>query len=73
MNTAQYDTETRKEVKRFQRSSGYQLMKKEHLAAREQLETRLREKTEIIERLKKKLVEAGVAADEVAQLAKLAA
>lgn len=73
MNTSQYDTDTRKQLKRFQRTSGYQLMKKEHLAVRDQLEIKLREKTEIIERLKKKLVEAGVAADEVAQLTKLAA
>lgn len=72
MNTSQYPAETRKDIKRFQRTPGYQAVKKEHLAAREQLETKLREKTEIIERLKKKLVEAGVAADEVAQLAQAA-
>lgn len=73
MNTSQYDTETRKHIKRFQRTSGYQLMKKEHLAVREQLEIKLREKSEIIERLKKKLVESGVAADEVAAIVKIAA
>jgi predicted nuclease with TOPRIM domain len=69
MNTAKYDPETRKQLKRFQRTPSYQLMKQEHIAAREILETKLRERAEVIDRLKKKLVEAGVAADEVAKLA----
>jgi hypothetical protein len=69
VNTSQYDTETRKQLKRFQRSSGYQMMKKEHLAAREQLEIKLRERNETIDRLKKRLIEAGLNADEVAKLA----
>lgn len=69
MNTSQYPAETRKNLKRFQRSSAYQVMKKEHVAERERLETKLRERNEAIDRLKKKLVEAGVAADEVAKLA----
>lgn len=69
MNTSQYPADTRKQLKRFQRTSGYQLMKKEHLAEREKLETRLRDRNEVIERLKKKLVESGFNADEVAKLA----
>lgn len=69
MNTSQYDSQTRKNVKRFQRSPAYQLMKKEHAAAREKLETTLRERNEAIARLTKKLVESGVSADEVAKLA----
>ena len=69
MNTSKYDPATRKQLKRFQRSLGYDVMKKEHLAARELLETKLRERNETIDRLKKKLVEAGVNADEVAKLA----
>ena len=69
VNTSQYDSQTRKNVKRFQRSPGYQAMKKEHVAERERLETKLRERDEAIDRLKKKLVEAGVNADEVAKLA----
>jgi hypothetical protein len=69
VNTSKYDPETRKQLKRFQRTLGYQAMKKEHLAAREQLETQLRGRNEVIDRLKQKLVEAGVAADEVAKLA----
>jgi predicted nuclease with TOPRIM domain len=69
VNTSQYPAETRKHLKRFQRSSAYQLMKREHVAAREQLETKLRERNETIERLKKKLVESGVSADEVSKLA----
>jgi predicted nuclease with TOPRIM domain len=69
VNTAKYDPETRKHLKRFQRTPGYQAMKKEHLAAREQLEATIRARNEAIERLKKKLLAAGFAADEVEQLA----
>ena len=69
MNTSQYDTQTRKNLKRFQRTPAYQAMKKEHVAAREALETKIRQRDEKIELLKKKLVESGVAADEVAKLA----
>ena len=80
MNTSKYDTDIRKQLKRFQRSPGYDAMKKEHLAARERLEkehlaarerleAQLRERNEAINRLKQKLVEAGVDADEVAKLA----
>ena len=69
MNTSQYDQQTRKNLKRFQRSPAYQAMKKAHDAAREALETKLRQRNETIEILKKKLVESGVAADEVSKLA----
>lgn len=69
MRTSQYDTHTRKDIKRFQRSPGYQVMKKEHLAAREKLEIQLRSRDEAIKRLKQKLVDVGVDADEVAKLA----
>jgi len=69
VNTSKYDPQTRKQLKRFQRSSGYQAMKKEHVAARERLEIQLRERNEAIGRLKQKLVEAGVAAEEVAKIA----
>ena len=69
MDTSKYDPQTRKNVKRFQRSPGYQAMKQEHVAERERLETKIRERNATIDRLKKKLVEAGVSADEVAQLA----
>ena len=69
MDTSQYPAETRKQLKRFQRTPGYQLMKKEHVAERERLETKLRERNEAVDRLKKKLVESGVNADEVAKLA----
>lgn len=73
MNTSQYPTDIRKHIKRFQRSPGYQAMKKEHLAERERLETQLRDRNAVIARLKDKLVESGVSADEVAKLVKLAA
>lgn len=69
MNTSQYPADTRKQIKRFQRSPAYQVMKREHLAAREALEKQLRERNETIERLKQKLVESGVSADEVKKLA----
>jgi predicted nuclease with TOPRIM domain len=69
VNTSKYDPDTRKQLKRFQRTAGYQAMKKEHLAAREVLEKQIRERNETIDRLKKKLVESGVSADEVAKLA----
>ena len=69
MNTSKYDPQTRKHVKRFQRSPGYEAMKKEHLAERERLETKLRERNEAITRLKQKLVESGMSTDEVAKLA----
>lgn len=69
MNTSKYDTDTRKQLKRFQRTAGYQAMKKEHLAAREVLEKQIRERNETIDRLKKKLVESGVSADEINKLA----
>lgn len=73
MNTSKYDSDTRKHLKRFQRSPAYQVMKNEHVAAREVLEQKLRERNETIDRLKKKLVESGISADEVDKLAKLAA
>jgi hypothetical protein len=69
MDTSKYDSATRKNVKRFQRSPAYQVLKKEHGAVREALETKLRQRDGTIEMLKKKLVESGVAADEVAKLA----
>lgn len=73
MDTSKYDSSTRKNLKRFQRSSGYQAMKKDHAAAREVLEKQLRERSETIKLLKEKLVESGMSADDVAKLAKLAA
>ncbi len=69
MKTSKYDAETRKHLKRFQRSPGYQAMKKEHLAERERLETKIRDRNAVIDRLKTKLLAAGFPADEVAKLA----
>jgi predicted nuclease with TOPRIM domain len=69
VNTSQYPADTRKQLKRFQRTPGYQVMKQQHNAEREKLETKLRERNDAIERLKKKLVESGVNAEEVAKLA----
>jgi branched-subunit amino acid aminotransferase/4-amino-4-deoxychorismate lyase len=69
VNTSQYDPQTRKHLKRFQRSFAYLVMKKEHVAERERLETKLRERNEAIARLSKKLLEAGFKEDEIAKLA----
>jgi len=69
MDTSKYDSNTRKQVKRFQRSSGYAAMKKEHLAAREALEAKIRDRNDVITRLTKKLVEAGFSPDDVAKIA----
>ena len=69
MNTSQYPAETRKQIKRFQRSPGYQAMKQQHSAEREKLEIKLRSRDEAIDRLKKKLVESGLNAAEVDKLA----
>jgi hypothetical protein len=67
MDTSKYDSTTRKNVKRFQRTPAYQVLKKEHGAVREALETKLRQRDETIALLKKKLAESGVAPDEVAK------
>lgn len=69
VNTSQYDPQTRKNLKRFQRTPAYQVMKKQHADERARLETKIRERNEAVDRLKKKLVEAGLPADEVAKLA----
>jgi hypothetical protein len=69
MNTSQYPADTRKQLKRLARSPDYQRLQQATRAERERLETALRERNVTIERLKKKLVEAGVAADEIAKLA----
>ena len=69
MNTSQYDSNTRKQLKRDQRSPAYLALQKRALEDRTQLETKLRERNAAIERLKKMLVDRGVAAEEVAKLA----
>ena len=69
MNTSQYPAETRKNVKRDQRSPAYRDLQRRSSEERTKLETKLRERNEVIDRLKKKLVEAGVATEEVAKLA----
>jgi len=69
VNTSQYPTDTRKNFKRDQRSPAYRELQRRSSEERTKLETTLRERNEAIDRLKKKLVEAGVASDEVAKLA----
>lgn len=69
MRTSQYDPQTRKGMKRDQRSLAYSELQRRTAEERGQLETKLRERNAVIDRLKKKLVEAGFNADEVAKLA----
>jgi predicted nuclease with TOPRIM domain len=69
VNTSKYDIEIRKNMKRDQRSPAYRDLQRRAIEERSQLETRLRERNEAIDRLKKKLVEAGFAPDIVAKLA----
>lgn len=75
MNTSKYDAQTRRDLKNGLRSPTYRELQRRTAAARSQLETKLRERNEVIDRLRKKidslaskLVEAGFAADEVARL-----
>lgn len=69
MNTAKYDEETRANIKRGQRTPAYRELQRRSAEERVKLETKLRERGEAIERLKKFLAEKGFAADEVAKLA----
>ena len=69
VNTSQYPADIRKNLKRDQRTTAYRELQRRGSEERTKLETALRERNEVIERLKKKLVEAGVNADEVAKLA----
>jgi predicted nuclease with TOPRIM domain len=69
MDTSKYAPETRKQIKRDQRSPGYQDLKRRFAEQRAQLETKLRERNDAITRLTQKLVAAGVPAEEVAKLA----
>lgn len=69
MITSKYDSETRKSIKRDQRTPAYRDLQRRTAEERGQLETKLRERNATIELLKKKLLERGVNADEVAKLA----
>ena len=76
MNTSKYDAETRKDIKLIQRSVAYRELQRRTTAERVQLETKLRERNEeirgrdeVIDRLKKKLVEVGCTADDIELLA----
>ena len=69
MNTSKYDPQTRKDMKLGQRSPAYRDLQQRAAAQRIQLETKLRERNEVINRLKQKLVEVGCTADDVELLA----
>jgi hypothetical protein len=59
MDTSKYDPETRKEIKRGQQTLAYRELQKRATEARTQLEQKLRERNEAIERLVAKLAAAG--------------
>ncbi len=65
MNTSKYDPLTRKDMKLGQRSPAYRDLQRRTAAQRVQLETKLRERNAVIDRLKKKLVEVGCTSDDV--------
>ena len=69
MRTSQYPPDTRAQMKRDQRSFGYQELRRRFTEQRTQLEDKLRARNETIELLKKKLVAAGFPADEIDKLA----
>lgn len=69
MNTSKYDSQTRKDLKLVQRSVAYRELQRRTAAERIQLETKLRERNEVIDRLKKRLVEVGCTADDIELLA----
>jgi hypothetical protein len=69
MNTSQYQSDLRKQYKRDQRSLAYRELQRKSREQRVQLETKLRARNEAVDRLAKRLVESGVAAEEVAKLA----
>lgn len=69
MNTSQYQSDSRRQYKRDQRSLAYRELQRKSAEQRVQLETKLRARNEAVDRLAKRLVETGVAADEVAKLA----
>lgn len=73
MNTSQYDTESRKQSKRDQRTPAYRELQRRSSEERSRLETALRARNEAIDRLVKRLATAGVSAEEAATLAKIAA
>lgn len=69
MDTSKYDAQTRRDMKFGQRSQAYRELQRRAAEERSQLETKLRARNEVIDRLKKKLVEVGLPAEDVAKLA----
>jgi predicted nuclease with TOPRIM domain len=69
MNTSQYPADNRKQFKRDQRTPAYRDLQKRAAEERGKLESTIRTRNEVIDRLKKKLAAVGVTEAEVAQLA----
>jgi predicted nuclease with TOPRIM domain len=69
VNTSQYDAETRKQMRRDQRTPAYRELQRRAAEDRARLEEKLRERNAAIARLTKKLVEAGFPTEEVEKLA----
>jgi predicted nuclease with TOPRIM domain len=70
VNTSKYDADTRAQLKRDQRTPAYRELQRRSAEERAQLEAKLRSRNEVIERLTKRLIEAGF---DPAAIAKLAA
>ena len=69
MNTSQYQSDLRRQYKRDQRSLAYRELQRKSREQRVQLEMKLRDRNEAVDRLAKRLAEFGIAAEEVAKLA----
>jgi hypothetical protein len=69
VNSSKYDSETRKSIKRDQRTPAYRDLQRRAAEERTLLEGVLRARNATIELLKKKLVERGVNAAEIEKLA----
>lgn len=69
MNTSKYDSSTRQKMKLDQRSPAYRELQRRAAEERLRLETKLRARNAAIELLKKKLVEFGVDAADLAEIA----
>ncbi len=69
MDSSKYDVQTRRDMKLGQRSLAYRDLQRRTADERSKLEAKLRERNEVIDRLKKKLVEVGCSADSVERLA----
>ncbi len=69
MDTSKYAPAERRQLKKWQRTSAYREMQRHAAEQRAELEKKLAERGKTIERLRAKLKELGVTAEQVDQLA----